>query len=377
MLEPEWFYQELQGKGVSFFTGVPDSLLKDFCLYISNTVSPQQHIIASNEGNAIALATGYHLATGGFGLVYMQNSGLGNAINPLTSLTNPAVYGIPILLLIGWRGEPGVLDEPQHVKQGSITTNLLEVLDIPYEILPNDRNSARVVLNKFIKILEEEKRPCALVVRKGSFKKYINEAATPESDFPISREHAIQEIAGSLQRRDIIISTTGMISRELFEFRVATNCLESGQDFFTVGSMGHASQIALGIALQKPNRNVYCLDGDGAFLMHTGGTAIIGTQSPTNFKHIILNNGAHDSVGGQPTAALAIDIPGIALACKYKTVRQITSRSELIKAIVWLKKADGPALLEIHVSKGARPDLGRPTLTPQDNKSNFMKHCAK
>ena len=377
MLEVSWLFRELQARQVSFFTGVPDSLLKEFCLYMSEEVRPQHHIIAANEGNAIALATGYYLATRKYGLVYMQNSGLGNAVNPLTSLTDPAVYKIPLLLMIGWRGEPGVHDEPQHVKQGEITLDLLNVLGIPYIILPADQEAAMDALDKLAKILQQEGRPCALVVRKGSFAKYIGKAVQAGLDEGMSREDAIREIAKSLQDSDIVVSTTGMISRELFEFRAATNNIDLGQDFLTVGSMGHASQIALGIALQKPNRIVYCLDGDGAFIMHMGGSAVIGTQSPTNFRHIVLNNGAHDSVGGQPTAALSIDIPTIARSCKYKAARRVGKFVELVDALEWIKNVEGPVLLEILVNKGSRPNLGRPTSSPQENKINFMKHCTQ
>jgi len=375
MLDASWFFEELQARQISFFSGVPDSLLKDFCLYISNSTSPKEHIITANEGSAIALATGYHLATGNIGLVYMQNSGLGNAVNPLTSLADPAVYGIPILLLIGWRGEPGVKDEPQHVKQGSITPAILDTLGIPYSILPTDKASAESVLNEAEKVLREENRPYALIVRKGGFEKFIPKNSTVEDDLPSSREEAIKEIACSLQEQDIVIATTGMISRELFEYRASMNDLTRGQDFLTVGSMGHASQIALGIAIQKPHRVVYCLDGDGALLMHMGGLPIIGTQPVLNYKHIVINNGAHDSVGGQPTAALSIDIPAIALASGYKEARSVSSLPDIAKGLEWLKEAKGPVLLEILVRKGARADIGRPTLTPLQNKQNFMKHC--
>jgi phosphonopyruvate decarboxylase len=375
MLDASWFFEELQARQISFFSGVPDSLLKDFCLYISNSTSPKEHIITANEGSAIALATGYHLATGNIGLVYMQNSGLGNAVNPLTSLADPAVYGIPILLLIGWRGEPGVKDEPQHIKQGSITPAILDTLGIPYSILPTDKASAESVLNEAEKVLREENRPYALIVRKGGFEKIIPKNSTVEDDLPSSREEAIKEIARSLQEQDIVIATTGMISRELFEYRASTNDLTRGQDFLTVGSMGHASQIALGIAIQKPHRVVYCLDGEGALLMHMGGLPIIGTQPVLNYKHIVINNGAHDSVGGQPTAALSIDIPAIALASGYKEARSVSSLPDIAKGLEWLKEAKGPVLLEILVRKGARADIGRPTLTPLQNKQNFMKHC--
>lgn len=375
MLAPAWFFEELQKRKIAFFAGVPDSLLKEFCAYLSDTASTKNHIITANEGNAIALAAGYHLATRNFGLVYMQNSGLGNAVNPLTSLVDPAVYAIPVLLLIGWRGEPGVHDEPQHVKQGAITLEQLDALKIPYKILPTEIEPAIECLDAAMQVLNQGQCPYALVVRKGSFSKHTRaEKEVGLPILPLSRENAIQQIAASLHESDIVISTTGMISRELFEYRASSKSIDLGQDFFTVGSMGHASQIALGIALQITHRQVYCLDGDGALIMHLGGLAIIGNQPARNYKHIVLNNGAHDSVGGQSTVAFQIDVPLLARACGYKDAKQARSPQELEEALAWLHHIPGPALLEVLVNKGARADLGRPTTTPKENKEYFMKN---
>lgn len=377
MLDPAWLFEELQKNRVDFFAGVPDSLLKDFCLFVSDTAPAQRHIVTANEGGAIALATGHHLATGGIGLVYLQNSGLGNAVNPLTSLADPAVYRIPLLLMIGWRGEPGVHDEPQHIKQGEITPALLIALDVPFKILPKEKEAASKTINDLMSIVREQSRPCALVVQKESFQKYAGTERVSNNNTELSREQAVREIGRALQPQDIVVSTTGMISRELFEFRANTGQVELGQDFYTVGSMGHASQIALAIALQKRDRRVYCIDGDGAFIMHMGGIITIGSQPVENFKHIVLNNGAHDSVGGQPTGALSINIPDIARSCGYKDARRISTLSELESTLNWLQTAKGPCLLEVIVTKGARANLGRPTTTPEENKRNFMKHCAK
>ncbi len=375
MLAPAWFLQQLQKQKISFFAGVPDSLLKEFCACLTDSIPAQDHIITANEGNAVALATGYHLATGEAGMVYMQNSGLGNSVNPLTSLVDPAVYAIPVLLLIGWRGEPGVHDEPQHITQGAVTLALLDALNIPYHVLPTEMDSTMECLDTALETLREHQRPYALVVRKGSFSKYKHKKKEePNSTLQLSREDAILQIAESLQKNDVVVSTTGKASRELFEFRANTNSNDQGQDFLTVGSMGHASQIALGIALQKPERQVYCLDGDGAFIMHMGGLAIIGNQPAENFNHIVLNNGTHDSVGGQPTVALQIDIPAIARACGYRGVRKAMSAEELSEALDWLRTEAGPNLVEVRVRTGARPDLGRPTSTPQENKKQFMQH---
>jgi phosphonopyruvate decarboxylase len=376
MLEASWFFEQLQARQVGFFTGVPDSLLKEFCAYVSDQAPSNLHIIAPNEGNAIALAAGYHLATGKTGLAYMQNSGLGNAVNPLTSLTDPAVYGIPMLLLVGWRGEPGIQDEPQHVKQGAITPSLLDALGLSYSILPTEKNTAQSCLDVAIQVTREESRPYTLLVRKGSFAKYTGSNASA-NNHPLSREEAIRQIARSLDAKDIVVATTGMISRELFEYRATADKLGLGRDFLTVGSMGHASQIALGIALQKPDRDVYCLDGDGALIMHMGSMALIGSQLAQNYKHIVLNNGAHDSVGGQPTAAFNIDIPSIALNCGYRKAYRANNIEELTDALEWLRGARGPVLLEVRVRRGARADLGRPTTTPAQNKQSFMKHLVE
>ena len=375
MIAPDWFFNQLQDHQISFFAGVPDSLLKDFCAFLTDAVPAQSNIITANEGNAIALVTGYHLATGKVGLVYMQNSGLGNTVNPLTSLVDPAVYSIPVLLLIGWRGEPGISDEPQHITQGAVTLAQLEALNIPYSILPKEIEPAMECLDHAIRNVKKNRGPFAIVVQKGCFSKYspISKVDVAEN-LSLTREDAVCQIAASLNDDDIVISTTGKTSRELFEYRARSNTLNRGQDFLTVGSMGHASQIALGIALQKPNRQVYCLDGDGALIMHMGSLAIIGNQPVKNYKHIILNNGSHDSVGGQPTVALKIDVTSIARSCGYNGAKQVESSQELTEALAWLKATTGPALLEIRVHKGARSDLGRPTLTPQQNKRAFMLH---
>lgn len=375
MISPHDFYNLLKKNEITFFTGIPDSLLKDFCAYVADNVSSENHITPANEGSAIALASGYHLATEKIGLVYMQNSGQGNSTNPLTSLADPEVYSIPILLLIGWRGEPGKQDEPQHIKQGKVTLDLLTILGIPYEILPDSIEESEKVLEKAIKYMKEKNAPFALVVKKDTFEKYDakNEEVNP---FKLSREDAIKLITSRLSSEEIIISTTGKTSRELFEFREELG-QEHNKDFLTVGSMGHASQIALGVALQKPNKQVYCFDGDGAVIMHMGSLAIIGQQYPKNFKHIVLNNGAHDSVSGQPTAGFRIDIPAIARACGYNLVLKAETTDDIQEKIELLKASDGPALLEIKLNKGARKNLGRPTSTPIENKIAFMDFLKK
>ncbi len=375
MLSCQSFYDLLINKDISFFTGVPDSLLKDICGYITDNSNGSNNITAANEGAAIALAAGYYLATNKIGLVYMQNSGQGNSINPLLSLVDPDVYQIPVMMMIGWRGEPGKKDEPQHVKQGKVTLSLLDAVSIPYSILPDNIEEAQAVIEKANAYMRENKAPYAIVVKKGTFESYKLQNKTT-TNFDVGREEAIQLIAEQLNEKDVIVSTTGKASRELFEYRVAQKQGHS-KDFLTVGSMGHASQIALGIALNKPDRQVYCLDGDGAAIMHMGSLSITASTNSANFKHIVLNNGAHDSVGGQPTTGLAIDFPTVAKACGYKSAFVAQTAEEIRDKMAQLKSSAGPALLEIKVNIGARSDLGRPTTTPRENKEKFMEFLQK
>lgn len=371
MISPKLFYDELNNHGVEFFTGVPDSLLKSLCAYIADHTPAERNIIAANEGGAVGLAAGYHLATGKIPVVYMQNSGLGNTVNPLLSLTDKLVYHMPVLLVIGWRGEPGVKDEPQHLKQGLVTEALLDAMGISHEVLVDEESALGAQVDRALESIRQTGEAFALIVRKGTFAPYKLQSAVPSS-LSLSRERAIQLVASSLSDHDVIVSTTGMISRELFEYREAVHQGHQ-QDFLTVGSMGHASQIALGVALNQPGRKVFCFDGDGATIMHAGGMAIIGTMSPANYYHVVFNNGAHDSVGGQPTVGLKVDIPAMAKACGYKNVFSVDNEEDLIKQLNRLSKCEAPLLLEVKVKKGARADLGRPTTTPIQNKTALME----
>ena len=374
MIAPKDFIETLRTGGVEFFAGVPDSLLKNLCAYITDNISRENNIIAANEGNAVGLAAGYHLATGRVGCVYMQNSGEGNIINPLLSLMDADVYKMPLLLLIGWRGEPGVHDEPQHVKQGKVTLSLLEAMGIPHAVL--DENWEGQV-DEALRVIGETNGIYALIVRKGTFEEYKlqNQVA---SDWALGREEAIKIVVDKLRDDDIVVSTTGMISRELFEYREAKH-QGHAHDFLTVGSMGHASQIALGIALQKPERRVVVFDGDGALLMHMGGMAIIGDYAPKNLVHIVFNNGAHDSVGGQPTVGQKIDVEAIAKAVGYADVISVDSQMSLMAAMNHVNCAviEGVSLINVNVRKGNRKDLGRPTTTPQENKNALMEELKK
>lgn len=373
MIDPKVFFDTLKNRGIDFFTGVPDSLLKNFCSCLLSNVSKKQNIIAANEGNAVGIGVGYHLATNKIPLVYLQNSGLGNIINPLLSIVDREIYSIPMLFLVGWRGEPGVKDEPQHKKQGKVTLPLLESMEIPYKILSSDMREQDIkeTIRVSITSIKKESAPFMLVVKKNVFNKFQASETSDEDSQICNREQAVIEILSSIRKDDIVVSTTGMISREVFEYRQKKG-FDHKTDFLTIGGMGHANQIATGIALQKPEKQVICIDGDGAALMHLGSLCINGSLGCLNYKHIILNNSAHDSVGGQPTVGDQVDFTSIAKASGYKLVKQVADLKELKSSLKQVIETDGPSLLEVRVKKGARPDLGRPTNTPFDNKKLFM-----
>tara|TARA_A100001037_G_scaffold296052_1_gene316013 strand:+ start:337 stop:1464 length:1128 start_codon:yes stop_codon:yes gene_type:complete len=364
------FLEKLTSNEIKFFTGVPDSLLSQLSQCLEENPGYYQHYPSANEGLAVGLAAGYHLATGEMPCVYMQNSGLGNAVNPLTSLADQEVYSIPILLVIGWRGEiteNGQLkDEPQHRKQGKITPDLLDILSIPYVVVGPEEDGDAIA--RLIAKGKAGRRPVALLVRKGAIS-----GATPklqENESSLTREHAIELIVEHLRRDVPIVATTGKASRELYEIRQAKK-QAPGRDFLTVGSMGHASQIAAGIALVKADHPVVCIDGDGSCFMHLGGLAT--TAAFKNLRHIVLNNGVHDSVGGQPTCGSHLSLAGIANACGYKSVFVVSSADELPQTLGEMMKGQGSAFLEIVVQPGARPALGRPKESPVEAKKGFME----
>ena len=370
MVSPKIFIDALVSQGIDFFAGVPDSLLKSVCAYITDSVDDRHHIIAANEGGAVALAAGHYLATGGVGCVYMQNSGEGNAVNPLLSLTDREVYHIPLLLLIGWRGRPGVHDEPQHVKQGKVTTGLLNTMGINYEVLSHDEPAALKQIGRAMQSIHQTGDVFALVVERDTFDTYTLQHTLPNG-YTLGREAAVQQVAAAAGEKAAVVSTTGMISRELFEYRAAMG-QGHGRDFLTVGSMGHASQIALGIALAQPHRRVFCFDGDGAAIMHMGGMAIVGARKPKNYVHVVFNNGAHDSVGGQPTVGHEIELTQVASAVGYRAVMKAETAEQLADALQRVGDSEGPLFLEVRVARGNRKDLGRPTTTPVENKEALM-----
>jgi phosphonopyruvate decarboxylase len=365
MIDTKQFYDYLNKNSLDFYAGVPDSLLKNLCACITENAPSEKNIITANEGNAVAMCAGYHLSTGKYGVVYMQNSGEGNAVNPLMSLTDPEVYSIPLLLIIGWRGEPGVHDEPQHVKQGKVTIPLLEAMGISYEILDDNYETK---IDVAISHMKKENAPFALIVKKGLFSPY--KLVLEKSTYMLSREDSLKEILSDLTDEDIIVSTTGKTSREIFEIRESRKQGHSN-DFLTVGSMGHTASIAYGVALGT-KKNVWCVDGDGSFIMHMGGLGVIGSKMLPNFKYILNVNNAHESVGGQPTCSKFLNIPEILHGLGFKEVFIAENQQQIKEGIKELRDHSGYALI-LHTKQGSRDDLGRPTTTPQENKKALMK----
>jgi len=369
MIDPRRFVDVLASEGLTFFTGVPDSLLKNLGTYVMAALPPSQHVIAANEGNAVAIAVGHYLGTGSPAVVYLQNSGMGNTVNPILSLADRDVYGVPMVLVVGWRGEPGVHDEPQHITQGRVMTSMLDGMEIAWSELPTDPDAADTCVREAVHNAVSQQAPHVLLVRKGVF-------STPDVSLSGSihghyetREAMLASVIDELPTDAAIVSTTGMLSRELFELREAG---AGDRDFLTVGGMGHASSIALGVALAQPSREVWCLDGDGALLMHGGALAVIAAHNPQNFRHVVFNNGVHDSVGGQPTAISSVDVPALALASGYRAACRVESTEHVRTAVSDSRAVNGPALIEVRVRPGSRSDLGRPTRSPADSKAAYM-----
>ena len=362
--------------GSDFYTGVPDSQLKALCNFLMSKygIDKHHHLIAANEGNCLGLAAGYHLSTSKVPVVYMQNSGEGNIINPLASLVNDKVYAIPVVFIIGWRGEPGVHDEPQHIYQGIVTKKLMEDMDVETFVIGKDTTDEEVTsaMASFKEVLDKG-RQVAFIIRKGALS--FDGSIDYRNDFSLNREEVIKHIA-AVTGDDPVVSTTGKISRELFEIRTAAGA-GHGTDFLTVGSMGHCSSIALGVAINRPDRKVWCIDGDGAALMHMGAMAVIGANAPENLVHIVINNCAHETVGGMPTVAGSADFVKIALACGYKNAVCVSDGNSLDKVLSEAKAKNELSFIEVKCQVGAREDLGRPTTTALENKINFMDHLRK
>lgn len=368
MLKVERFTELLD---TDFYTGVPDSQLRALCDYLMDTygIDPEHHMIAANEGNCTAIAAGYHLATGKIPVVYMQNSGEGNVINPVASLLNREVYGIPVIFIIGWRGEPGVHDEPQHVYQGMVTARLLDDMDISHFTVGSETTESKLIdkVNEFRGELSKG-NSVAFIIRKGALSYEHKTDYKNEND--LNREDVIRHIINTAEE-DIVVSTTGKISRELFELRTA-NGQSHNHDFLTVGSMGHSSSIALGIAINKPSATIWCIDGDGAVLMHMGALALLGANAPANLIHIVINNGAHETVGGMPTANGKISIAAVASACGYPYAVCVDTYQRLDEELKNARTRQALSMIEVKCSLGARNNLGRPTTSARKNKESFM-----
>ena len=356
-----------------FYSGVPDSLLSPLCNYLMDRygIDKKHHIIAANEGNSVAIAAGYNLATQKIPVVYMQNSGEGNIVNPVTSLIHEKVYSIPMIFIIGWRGEPNVHDEPQHIYQGKITTDLVKILDIEYYIIDVDTKieDLQNKMQEFNQILNSGKS-VAFIIKKNALE-YDNKIKYTNNYFN-SREEFL-EIITEYSKDDLIVSTTGKTSRELFEIRERNN-VSHKYDFLTVGSMGHCSSIALGLAINCPSKRVWCIDGDGACIMHMGSMATIGSVKPNNYIHVVINNESHESVGGMPTVSKDIDLCGIAKSSGYEVIKSIQKIEDLQRVLVEVLQEKKLSFIEVKAKIGSRDSLGRPTISPIENKNNFINY---
>lgn len=373
VIKPEELSALLKNRNIDFYTGVPDSLLKNFCAYLTDNLPVENHIIASNEGGALSLAMGYHLATDRIPVVYMQNSGLGNIVNPLLSMLDGEVCKIPALLMIGWRGKPGIKDEPQHVKQGRVMLAMLDAMEIPYAFIGHDKVAAEIAIEAAVSHLREKGYPFALIVEKNTFDKY--DLPVRPAFGSLSREQAIEIICSNVTEKAAFVATTGFTSRELFENREKYGHSHD-TDLLCVGGMGHSSQIALGVALNKSDKLIVCLDGDGAILMHMGGMAVIAQQGAPNLIHIVFHNGMHESVGGQPIGSGTVDFVKAAKACGYVSTQKVETQEALISALKKSQETAGPHFIEIIVKSGFRKDLGRPSLTPEQNHRAFKKYLS-
>lgn len=362
--------QQLEKMGIHTIAGVPDSTLKQFCDGVQVYSGNIKHYVTANEGAAVGVAIGSYLGTGKPACVYMQNSGIGNIVNPLVSLANRDVYGIPMLFIVGWRGEPGVKDEPQHVFQGKITCELFEVLSVPYRVVDQDTSE-----QEMDDILAEAENTLArgdqfaVIVKKGTFEK--EEPFLWENGNHLMRENVLAHILRGVSRETVIVSTTGKISRELYE---QSQMIYGNHDnlFMTVGGMGHASMIALGIAQNRPDKKVICIDGDGAALMHMGALAFIAAQAPENLYHIVINNQAHESVGAMPTGCRRTEFARIAEAAGYHEAKKLETMEEIDQIGRWIDEKDGPVFWEIPVTLDSRADLGRPKESAGENKEEFI-----
>ena len=375
MVNQQTLFEALDRLGVKFFTGVPDSLLNDFCLYMTNNIPDSRHVMAANEGNAIGIAAGNYMATGNIPVVYMQNSGIGNAANPLLSLTHDCVYGIPMILVIGWRGDPSINDHAQHKKQGELTPVLMKDMDIPYEILDSDDT----VIDKFTWAVNKAKEissPVALIAKKAILTQKEKKQTYAESPL-MNREEAIAAVIDVFGEDAVYLGTTGRATREVNE-QLKLHGIGEGHEWQNVGSMGHVSSVGLGLALGRPDKRIVVFDGDAAAVMHLGALATNCRYKAPNLIHIVLNNGVNESVGGQQSAGQLIDLTGVANSCGYRNVgHAIKTKEELQNVIKNLPGNDMPTFVDVHVRQGIRPDMPKLNIDHKGQKEALMNQLKK
>ena len=375
MVNLQSLFEALDRTGVKFFTGVPDSLLNDFCLYMMNNIPDSRHVMAANEGNAISIAAGNYMATGNIPLVYMQNSGIGNATNPLLSLTHDCVYGIPLIMVIGWRGDPSINDHAQHKKQGELTPVLMKDMDIPYEILDNDDT----VIEKFtwaVNKAREISSPVALIAKKAILTQKEKKQVYPESPL-MNREEAVSAVIDVFGEDAVYLGTTGRATREVHE-QLRMHGISEGHEWQNVGSMGHVSSVGLGLALALPDKRIVVFDGDAAVVMHMGSLATNCRYKASNLIHVVLNNGVNESVGGQQSAGQLIDLTGVAKSCGYRNVgHAIKTKEELQHVLKTLPGNDMPTFVDVYVRQGIRPDMPKLNINHKEQKEALMKYLNK
>lgn len=366
MIETKKIFSYLKKKDIKFFTGVPDSILKDTSIYLEK-LNKEKHVVTHNEGGAIALGAGYFLKNKKIPCIYLQNSGLGNTINPLISMAHKNVYSIPMLLIIGWRGAPNQDDEPQHILQGKITKKMLNLMNVDYCIL--DKNKDLSKLGKLIDIAKKKQKIVACLIKKNVIKKKVNTFLKNTTSISKLKRYQVLDYIISKNTKNLkIFSTTGYTSRELFQLRKEKK--SKAKDFYNVGAMGHTSMIALGYSINNKKNKILCLDGDGSLLMHMGSLSVIGENSAKNFKHIVFNNQQHESVGGQRTPLKKSNLKTLCLSCGYKRYFFAKTFKDFKKNYKLFLSSKGPTFFELLISPGSVNNLGRPK-NFKDLKKNF------
>tara|TARA_B100000767_G_scaffold264583_1_gene279642 strand:- start:1612 stop:2724 length:1113 start_codon:yes stop_codon:yes gene_type:complete len=370
MIDINNFIKHLKKNDLDFCCGVPDSLLKDLCFAFENKYK-KNHLVAANEGSAVGLGIGYHLSTKKIPLIYLQNSGLGNAINPLISLSGSNVYKIPLFLIIGWRGEKHktFVDEPQHIAQGKVTEDFLKKLGIIYKIVDANTDYKKQI-NILKNFANKNQRVVALLIKKNTFKNNVKKSNQISKVY--EREKYLNLLIDILPKNSIIVSTTGILSRELNE--IINTSKKKINFFMCVGGMGHAISVASGLAL-KLKKKVFCFDGDGAATMHLG--SLSSSSKIKNIIHILFNNHSHESVGGQDNAAKHVKFFRIAKEFGYKNSYLCKNGKELNKIINKSIKSKYNSFIEIILNKGHRKNISRPSRNMILLKNNFMNSIKK